>query len=59
MNLNKQIIKKKFITFFNRNMKYKHFIIFNKITKFDNKMNVRAIKKTLTLLILIKCNKYY
>ena len=40
-------------------MKYEYFIIFNEIMKFDNKINMRAIKKTLTLLILIKYNNYY
>ena len=47
------------MTFFNQNMKYEHFIMLNEITKFDNKMNMRAIKKTLTLLISIKYNKCY
>ena len=44
------------MTFFNRNIKYKYFIMLNEITKFNDKMSVRAIKKTLTLLISIKCN---
>ena len=59
MNLNKRIIKNELITFFNRNIKYKYYIIFNKITKLDSKVNIRAIKKTLTLLTSIKCNNYH
>ena len=59
MNLNKRIIKNELMTFFNRNIKYEYFIIFNKIAKLDNKVNIRVIKKTLTLLFSIKCNNYH
>ena len=37
------------MTFFDRNMKYKHFIIFDEITKFNDKINAQ-IEKTLRLL---------
>ena len=46
------------MTFFNRNIKYKHFAIFNEITKLNNKINAQ-IEKTLRLLISIKCNICY
>ena len=39
-------------------MKYKHFIIFDKIMKFNNKMNMQ-IEKILRLLTSIEYNKYY
>ena len=39
-------------------MKYEHFIIFDKIMKFDDKINMQ-IEKTLRLLILIRYNNYY
>ena len=33
--------------------------MFDKIIKFDDKMNVRVIKKTLTLLTSIEYNNYH
>ena len=47
------------MTFFDRNMKYEYFVVLDEIMKFNNKMNVRAIEETLTLLISIKYNNYY
>ena len=53
--------KDEFMTFLNRNMKYEHFIMFDEIMKFDNKMNMRAIEETLTLMTSIgynSCHQY-
>ena len=46
------------MTFLDRNIKYEHFIIFDEITKSDNKLNTQ-IKKTLRSLISTKCNNCY
>ena len=46
------------MTFFNQNIKYEHFIIFDEIMKFDNKMNIQ-FEKTLRSLTSIKYNNYY
>ena len=46
------------MTFFNRNMKYEYFVMLDKITKFDNKMNTQ-IEKILHSLISTKYNNCY
>ena len=46
------------MTFFDRNIKYEHFVIFDEIIKFNDKVSVQN-KKTLHSLISIKYNNCY